>query len=430
MRGFLVPTRVRPDGYKFPSIVKMNNTKQTHPGLALSACMCVMMLFGSVHSFSVFLTPLETQLGISRAEVSSLYSFALVFLTISVLFGYRLYSFLTPAKMLGGCCLIAAFGLGITAWAKIWWWMFFGYSVVFGCVNGIGYGYALQLCARVFPEKKGFAMGSVTAAYGFGSIVFSFVFSTLIAQGGAALAMQSISGILVFIGLACMAMLAISRVRYTDLDGLVANKKAVSDSDKRMDDDHLEPLGHKPPRVAHYWIAYFLSILSGLMVIGHAAAMVESEGASASVSFWGAVMVGVGSTIGGFLSGHLVDRWPLSLFLQGLPLLAGFSLLLLIGTENIMVIILLLCIVGFSYGSIITIYPVAIASDYTEQSGPKIYGRVFTGWGIAGLLGPWVAGAVFDQYRDYDYSIAAAALTAFLATLVVRFSSVSRSRVR
>ena len=62
----------------------------------LLASMLVTFVLGSVHAFSVFLAPLESQLGLPRSQISLIYSFALVAITLSVTLGYRIYSLLSP----------------------------------------------------------------------------------------------------------------------------------------------------------------------------------------------------------------------------------------------------------------------------------------------------------------------------------------------
>ena len=61
--------------------------------------MLVTFVLGSVHAFSVFIAPLEALLRLPRAEISLIYSLALVALTVSVLVGYRIYHRLAPASL-------------------------------------------------------------------------------------------------------------------------------------------------------------------------------------------------------------------------------------------------------------------------------------------------------------------------------------------
>ncbi len=75
------------------------------PVPALIAALLLTFGLGSVHAFSVLIEPLEARFGASRADVSLIYSIALISLTIAVLFGHKIYHRLTPPMMAAGACL-------------------------------------------------------------------------------------------------------------------------------------------------------------------------------------------------------------------------------------------------------------------------------------------------------------------------------------
>ncbi len=368
--------------------------------LTLLASMLITCVLGSVHAFSVFLAPLELLLELPRSEISLIYSFALVAITLSVTLGYRIYGLLSAWWLVTGVTVGAAAGLLLAADAVNWWMLFCGYSLAFGIGNGIGYGYCLQLVGRAMPERKGFAMGAVTAAYAVGSIVFAQVIAWRIAADSVTSAFVTIAGAVLVCGLLAALMLRWSQASYA------AN--ASGDSDDQA------PL--KRRSLLQYWFAYLTSVFAGLMAIGHAAGIALARGADAELATATAMTVGVGSAAGGFVAGGLVDRWPLARFLVGLPLLSALALLAIATTKDAVATLWLLGIVGFAYGSIIAIYPVAIANDFGAQ-GPKAYGRVFIAWGFAGLVAPWSAGLLFDWYAHYQAAMLIAAVVALLSAV-------------
>ena len=92
---------------------------------------------------------------------------------------------------------------------------------------------------------------------------------------------------------------------------------------------------------------------------------------------------------------------------------------MLVAAPNPTSAIILLALIGFSYGSIIAVYPYAVAVYYGDVAGPKIYGQVFTAWGFAGLTGPWVAGKLFDISQQYALPLMIAAAFAVISALVM-----------
>ena len=366
--------------------------------------MLVTFVLGSVHAFSVFIVPLENLLLLPRSEVSLIYSFSLVALTLAVLLGYRIYPLLPSPWLLLLACLMAACGLLLASVATNWWVLFAGYSLAFGFSNGLGYGYSLQLVGRVLPEIRGFAMGAVTAAYAVGSIVFARVIAWRIAVESVESAMLTIAACLVCCGLAAALMLRVARTSWTSpSDDEVSSDAAI---------DRL--------KVSQFWLAYMASVFAGLMAIGHAAGIALSKNADLELATQAAVTIGVGSALGGFVAGWLVDRYSVARLLVALPLVAMAALLVISISPSAMVTVALLSLVGFSYGSIIAVYPVAIANFFGER-GPEVYGLVFTAWGFAGLVAPWSAGLIYDLRADYGLAMIIAASIALLSALCVFF---------
>ena len=155
----------------------------------LIAASLVSAVLGSVHAFSVFLVPLEAAFGVGRGTVSLTYSFALVFLTLTVLVGPRIYGRFPPAMIYPGVAFLGALGPLMAGWAGGLWGVWLGYSLCFGVANGLGYGFGLQYAARAMPGREGWTMGVVTAAYALGAVVAPLGFEAAVDRGGFQLAM-------------------------------------------------------------------------------------------------------------------------------------------------------------------------------------------------------------------------------------------------
>ena len=369
----------------------------TRPLQIVLAGMLVTFVLGSVHAFSVFLQPLETSLQLPRSDISLVYSIALVSITLAVTVGYRFYGALAPGWLVSITGLVAAGGLWLAADAESWWQLVLGYSLGFGFANGVGYGYCLQLAGLVMAERRGMAMGAVTAAYAVGSILFArlFAWRIEIASVGSALSWLALAVL-------CACVLA-ALVMYR------AGARYPAAPSTRSRDTADRAL------LLRFWFAYLTGVFAGLMAIGHAAGIAQAEVSGFSrLASWAAVTVGCGSALGGFVAGGLVDRWPVSRFLVGLPLLSAIALAGIGMGSGIEWVLVLLSVVGFAYGAIIAIYPVAIAHCFGE-AGARAYGRVFLAWGFAGLSAPWLAGAIFDWRGGYEWSMWFAAVVALLS---------------
>ena len=77
---------------------------------------------------------------------------------------------------------------------------------------------------------------------------------------------------------------------------------------------------------------------------------------------------------------------------------------------------------GFVYGAIIAIYPTVINQRFGAIDGIRVYGKIFTAWGFAGLFGPWLAGRLYDLHADYSIALLIAAIAGLLSAVIAFFS--------
>ncbi len=372
--------------------------------LVSASLLCLVL--GSVHAFSVFLDPLEKTFGASRAMVSLTYSMALVALTFVVLVGPKVYGRLPAALLILGAGLVAAAGTLISAYAASLAMIWIGYSLLFGAANGLGYGFGLQVAARTNPGREGLAMGIVTACYAIGAAVSPVLFSNAIAAGGFRAAMLGLT-----------VLLLVAAVVST---GLMHYARAVFQPDASQE----KAIAVSPRTVGLLWLGYGAGVSAGLMVIGHASEIARLTGLQAML--WLApTLIALCNMTGSFAGGYLVDRLPVGWLIVGLPVLTATALLILQANTAVSVVMACLGAVGFCYGAIISIYPSMIAKLFGMDVGPRVYGRIFTAWGLAGLSAPWLAGFLFDLNGSYSLALMVAALfSAISAATALMFSRI------
>lgn len=357
----------------------------------------VSMALGSIHAFSVFLAPLEIAFGTSRATVSLIYSFGLVFLTATVLFGPTVYSRLQPATIYIWVAFLGAIGAGVASIADGYWLVWVGYSLIFGIANGLGYGFGLQFAARANPNHAGLAMGVVTASYALGAVLAPYGFDLALTFGGFFLAMATLGSVVFVVSIGAAVLVARSGVKYTDTQ---AARRVT----------HL-PVG----LIAMIWVAYGSGVAAGLMAIGHAAGIAATAGFAGWIA---AATIAGFNLVGSLLSGWLSDRISHRRILTTLPIIGAAALLALTVLPEQTLI--LLGVVGFAYGGTIATYPAAIANLFPGEDGPHAYGRVFTAWGAAGLVAPWLAGQIYDWTGHYTDALWAAAALGILSAVMAQ----------
>ncbi len=382
--------------------------------LALATCCLMTLAMGTLHAWSVLSADLEATLGLTRAQSSLVYSLTLVTLTATVLLAVPLFSRLKVWQLFAGSSTLAGIGLYCSSSGSLPL-LFAGYSVIFGIANGVGYGYALQLSAKVFSHRSGFAMGITTAAYALGATLGAQLLGTLVASIGA-LETLRLHGISFFLLAPVLALLIHkSKASYN------GNSKAPEASDINRS------------LVNRYRLCYGLAVFAGLMAIAHATPYITSFGAeknehgnpqsmAASFAIWGAIVLGIGNAVGGVIAGYAADNFRPKSIIIILPIIASIALAVAAFANSAAVALASLVVIGFTYGALIAVYPVVIARHFEHSA--LAYGRIFIAWGVAGLLAPVAAGAIFDLSSGYQWSLLLAmSLSIASALLVTRLPS-------
>jgi len=381
----------------------MSNFKRN---ITVGASAALSAVLGTVHAFSVFIPQWEELPGADRASLSLVYSIALVSLTIAVLLGYRIYQRIPPFAVFAIVGLLSATGLAMSASSLSVVSLYLAYGLLFGGANGLGYGYALQLSGQAAPGRRGFAMGLVTAFYAVGATFAPLLFVSLIEQGGNALALKAMSAIILIVSLVAAALVSWSNARY--------------DSEPNSAKQTLNPM-LKHVR-ALLWVGYGSAVTAGLMVIGHAYGIAIWAKLNASSATWATTVVAFGNMLGGFSAGYYADRVASQTLLRWLPLLTSLGLILLVWPAQTVwiTVFIALGLVGYCYGSIIAVYPVVVSDVFGALAAPRIYGQIFTAWGLAGLLGPWVSGWLFDFTGSYTLPLVIAVLLSGVSVVAIR----------
>ena len=108
-----------------------------------------------------------------------------------------------------------------------------------------------------------------------------------------------------------------------------------------------------------------------------------------------------GILVGRLVAGPLSDRVGRSAALHGNSALLVLACLPLAAGSRGPVALLALLLLGAQYGALFALTPAATSDAVPSKRFGTIFGRVFTGWGLAGLLAP-VAAAVLAAQVGYD----------------------------
>ena len=376
-------------------------SEKNKQSLVFISCLLITFCMGSIHAFSALIENIELQINAGRMASSLIYSTGLVSVTVAVFFGHTIYRKLSPSIIIVLIAALPLIGVLITN-SNSWIGWVVGYGFFFGFASGLGYGFSLYAVSSITSSKKlGIALGSITASYAFGAVIFSMLYPLLFSYFDL--------NVGYLIGVAILSTLVIIGL----ILFRIANKSLVKET---------KPIKKNPSlkaKIIKLWTIFFLGVFSGLMTIGHAVPIINASGGSSTIAITAISLMAFGSGIASIYAGWLADRFGCKRPILGIIIINSLALLSLLVFTSINLLLILLVLIASLYGALIAIYPTLVNQIFGPDYSTWAYGRIFTSWGFSGLVSPSLAGWLFDQYNNYNSSLLIAFILSIIAGLLI-----------
>lgn len=378
------------------------------------AALGINLILGILYSWSILKKALVLEWDWSNTEASLPYTVCIAVLAFVTIFGGRLQDKYGPkiVALIGGIL----FGAGLigSAYAKNPTIMVLTFGVLSGLGMGFGYAAATPCAIKWFdPRKKGLISGIVVSGIGLSAVYIAPLTNYLLKS-------SSIQETFLFLGiLSIVAMTIFSLILKNPPMGYVPAVQANKPAAAKIVDVTWQDMIRTRPFIL-LWLTYLMSATAGLMLIGHIAsiAMVQANWQAGFVLVVIlAVFNATGRISGGFLSDK-VGRTNAMLIAFGLQAVNMFVFVLF---NNIPLLILGTAIAGLAYGAIFSLFPAITADFFGIKNLGVNYGIVFTGWGLAGIIGPIIGGQVADLTGTYGGSYIVAGIMLLIGVWLVRF---------
>ena len=376
------------------------------------------LALGSLYAWSVFVLPLEQEFSWTRTETSWVYTVAIVSFALTFVGAGRLQDVKGPriCAFLGGVLVSAGFLFSSMTTSLVALYVFFG--LIVGIGNGFGYATPIPVASKWFPDKRGLVVGIMVGAYGGGQAIFGTLANAyLIPSFGWRATFQAL-GVVFFV----MTMIGTVLIKNPPAGYRPPNwtpAKAAATAGDMTTGQMLAT-----PTFYFLWIAYCLGATAGQMTISQLVPFARTAGLGAVVATYALVVTSLGNAGGRIVSGWLSDRIGRLSTLKMMVLASAVAMpaLFILRTE-VLPFFVLVAAVYWCYGTQLSVFASTAADFYGTRNLGMNYGLLFTAWGVAGILGPAIAGRVFDTFGNYSYAFYAAGAFALLA-----FFSLSMAR--
>jgi MFS family permease len=333
---------------------------------------------GTLFAWSLVAQDAAAGVGLSRGAGGAVFATAIVVFAATLLGVGPAQRWCGPRRVLYVAAAAGGSGLVLAATATAPLGLWAGVALLFGSANGLGYGVAVGLAARV-PERRGTATGVVVAAYAAGPVLLGVVAPPALRAFGWRPCLAGL-GVLV------AALLAVA-ARLAPVEGAPRRVRGAA--------------GGRIPRrpVALLWLVFAGGAAPGLALFAHAVPVARDRGLSAQAAGLAVTALAAGNLVGRLVAGWASDRTGRLPALAAALATAAVSIVGLAGPTSPLIVLAGFLGTGLGYGAVSSLVPAATADQVGAGAFPPAYGRIFTGWGCAGLLAP-LAGELVLRLQD------------------------------
>lgn len=377
------------------------------------------------YAFSVFITPMEAELGWTRGQLTSAFSFGLVVMAaLAYPIGHWIDHYGGRISMTIGAFLAT---LLIVAWSRVD--NLLAFYLIWGglgaCAAAVLYEPAFAICATWFSRHLGRALAIITFAAGLASTIFLPLSDALRLAFGWR---DALLWLALLLGVTTIPLHGlILRHRPEDLGLAVDGKRSLStvETSKRETIELRLVL-----KARAFWVltlTFSLSFLASSAIRVHFIPYLIDNNISASVAATASGAIGLMQVAGRMIFAPLEARFPARTMVLTVLLLQSVALFLLLPGVNAFLMVLFVVIYGASYGATILSRAAIIADQYGATHYGRISSAMSTFLSLAGTIAPAAAGALYDQSGDYGIVLWAAFGLSLLPILLISLLPTSPS---
>lgn len=352
---------------------------------------CLAVIFGVSYSFAAFFESFAKEFSAQRADVSWIFGICgLIYFVLGALGGLLADRFGPRLVCMAGMGLIAL-GLYVTSLAQSLDTIYLSYGLLVGLGIAFVYTPSIASVQPWFTQRRGLASGIASSGVGAGTLLLPVVVSVLLTHMPWREALQILSLGVLCLGVSAAFLLERAPVQSGLAKGALPGltlKEAV-----------------RSPSFQWLYMGALLGAPVMFIPFAHISAAARDAGVPEAQAVGLVGLIGIGSLVGRFAIGWLADRLGRVKTLMLMQALMGLSYLVWAGAHDRWQFALFAIWFGLSYGSIVSLLPAICMDLFGGKAVSAIIGTLYTGAALGNLLGPVVAGKVFDITQSYGMVI-------------------------
>ncbi|HZL11262.1 MAG TPA: OFA family MFS transporter [Prolixibacteraceae bacterium] len=392
----------------------MNKSTNNRGWTITFAALGINLIMGVLYSWGVIKKALVSDWGWTNTDAALPFTVSAAVFALTMIFAGRAQDKFGPRLvtiwggiMLGSGLIASGFATSLTM-------MVFTFGVVGAIGIGLGYSAATPCAMKWFDSsKKGLIAGIVVSGVGLSPVYITPITAFLLKAYG-------ISNTFIILGIfAIVAVLLFSMFLSNPPEVKVpksVNKQAASVS---KGNDFTWNKTTKTPQFYLLWFIYLLAATAGLMLIAHLPSIAVVQADWKTAGFMLVVVLSVFNAVGRLGAGALSDKVGRTRAMMIVFMLQAVNMFLFPFYTSISLLLIGSAIAGLAYGAVFSLFPTTTAEFFGMKNLGVNYGLIFTGWGVAGVIGPMLGGMVADRTGAYTFGYITAGVFLLIATVLV-----------
>lgn len=373
------------------------------------------------YAFTVFITPMQTELGWSKSQLTGGFSLALLMMgAMAFPVGTWIDRHGSRLLMTVGSVLAT---LLVIAWSQVTDLTMF-YLIWLGlgaCAAAILYEPAFAVMAIWFVRRRSTALAIITFAAGLASTIFVPLSDVLLRAYGWR---QGVLMLGIFLGLTTIPLHALILRRRPDDMGMLPDGEIRRATTVLPHRAHGLTLSHAL-HSRYFWLltlAFGLAFLASSAIRVHIIPLLIDGGINASTAAVASGAIGLMQVVGRVIFAPLDSRISGRVIVASIFGLQAVALGVLLFGISMWVVVVFIVVFGTAYGA----QTLSRASMIAELYGATHYGRISSVMSIfltfAGTVAPVGAGLIYDRFGSYQPVVLIVIVLALLATGIIVFS--------
>lgn len=378
-----------------------------HYGWVVIGVSTIVMIgfYGTELSFGVFLKPILEELGGTRTMVSGAMSMVIgVSAPVGIITG-RLTDKYGSRIIIAIGALFAVLGYVSMYGANSLWHIYLFFGLPLGICLGTCWAPLVATASRWFTEERVLAIGILTSGLTLGSMLVPPFIAHFITVYGWRVSFLILALIIIITTIPAIFLLGSNPQKNTNAVNHNVNTTEAAVTEAKKPAAIREWSAMEAAKTIPFSMVLaigFVTAAGFFLIAAHIVAYATDMGIGSSLAALILSFLSIGNIVGKLLvwpiSKRVKSRFTLVLFVG----LQAFSLFLLMKASSLWMLFILGSIFGFGLGGSMTIRMSIIPEFFGTKAVGTLVGIAGIAWGLGGIVGPILAGYIFDISSSYD----------------------------